>query len=107
MRKSALQRTLPPLSSRRARMTIPGPEVPAAAANTASGKNRDTENFPVGSFLIRPELRPHIHTFYNFARAADDIADHPLLEPQEKLIRLSRFTAVLLSDKANEVPQAV
>ena len=70
-------------------------------------KGRDGENFPVGSFLIRPDLRPHIHTFYNFARTADDIADHPLLEPKEKLIRLSRFTAVLLSDKADDVPAAV
>ena len=75
--------------------------------DTASGKNRSTENFPVGSFLIRPDLRTHVHAFYNFARAADDISDHPLLDPQEKLIRLSRFTAVLLSDKANDVPSAI
>src|SRR5580698_3349877 len=75
--------------------------------DTASGKNRKTENFPVGSWLIRPDLRVHVHAFYNFARAADDISDHPLLDPQEKLIRLSRFTAVLLSDKANDVPSAV
>ena len=75
-----------------------------ASAEILGDKNRYTENFPVGSSLIRADLRPHIHTLYNFARTADDIADHPLLEPQEKLIRLSRFTAVLLSDKANEVP---
>src|SRR5580704_18559480 len=74
---------------------------------TPSGKNRRGENFPVGSFLIRPDLRAHVHAFYNFARAADDISDHPLLDPQEKVIRLSRFTAVLLSDKANDVPSAV
>lgn len=83
------------------------PEDASRSAEILSGKNRDTENFPVGSFLIRPDLREHVHVFYNFARAADDIADHPLLEPQEKLIRLSRFTAVLLSDKAHEVPTAV
>ncbi len=75
--------------------------------NTASGKNRNTENFPVGSKLIRPDLRVHVHAFYNFARAADDISDHPLLEAQEKIIRLSRFTAVLLSDRASDVPVAV
>jgi farnesyl-diphosphate farnesyltransferase len=79
----------------------------APAKDTASGKNRGTENFPVGSFLIRPDLRPHVHVFYNFARSADDIADHPLLEPKEKVLRLSRFTAVLLSDKSNDVPTAV
>lgn len=75
--------------------------------DTDSGKNRNTENFPVGSFLIRPDLRPHVHAFYNFAREADDISDHPLLEPQEKIRRLNRFSAVLLDDKANDVPSAV
>ena len=37
------------------------------------------ENFPVGSLLIRRELRPHVHAFYRFARNADDIADNPAL----------------------------
>ena len=72
-----------------------------------SGKNRDTENFPVGSWLIRPDLRPHVHAFYNFARAADDISDHPLLEPQEKIRRLNRFSAVLLDNSADDVPSAI
>jgi farnesyl-diphosphate farnesyltransferase len=85
----------------------PVPEPAPARAFDTPTKNRDQENFPVGSFLIRPDLREHVHVFYNFARTADDIADHPLLEPQEKLIRLSRFTAVLLSEKANDVPAAV
>jgi squalene synthase HpnC len=75
--------------------------------DTSSGKNRETENFPVGSFLIRPELRPHVHAFYNFARAADDISDHPILEAQEKVSRLERFAVTLLDDKNNEVPSAV
>jgi squalene synthase HpnC len=75
--------------------------------DTASGKNRGTENFPVGSLLIRPDLRAHVHAFYNFARAADDISDHPLLDAQEKVTRLSRFTSVLLSEKADDVPEAV
>ncbi len=56
----------------------------AALTDTASGKNRETENFPVGSLLIRPDLRAHVHAFYNFARAADDISDHPLLEPEDQ-----------------------
>ena len=33
------------------------------------------ENFPVGSFLIHPNLRRHVHRIYAFARVADDIAD--------------------------------
>ncbi|HUY69394.1 MAG TPA: squalene synthase HpnC [Alphaproteobacteria bacterium] len=74
---------------------------------TVSGKNRETENFPVGSFLIRPDVRAHVHTFYNFARAADDISDDPLLEPQAKVAQLKRFAEVLRDEKLNDVPTAV
>jgi hydroxysqualene synthase len=80
---------------------IPNPE-----SLLASGKNRSTENFPVGSFLIRPDLRAHVHAFYNFARAADDISDHPLLDPAEKIRRLDQFAAVLGDDAAEAVPEA-
>lgn len=38
------------------------------------------ENFPVGSLLIRKNLRPHVHTIYAFARTADNFADE--LAPQ-------------------------
>ena len=75
--------------------------------NTASGKNRDTENFPVGSWLIRPDLRVHVHAFYNFARAADDISDHPLLDAADKVARLDKFAATLKDEKNIEVPEAV
>lgn len=73
---------------------------------TASGKNRGTENFPVGSFLIRPDLRAHVHALYNFARAADDISDAPLLDPAEKVRRLDRFAVTLGDDGSEEVPEA-
>ena len=73
---------------------------------TPSGKNRDTENFPVGSLLIRPDLRAHVHAFYSFARAADDISDNPLMDPAEKVRRLNRFGEVLLDDNAQDVPSA-
>lgn len=75
--------------------------------NTASGKNRDTENFPVGSLLIRPDLRAHVHAFYDFARAADDISDHPLIDAQDKISRLDKFAVTLLDEENNEIPQAV
>ncbi len=75
--------------------------------DTASGKNRHHENFPVGSFLIRADLRPHVHAFYDFARAADDVADHPLLEPSLKVARLNMFAETLLSDSCDDVPTAV
>ena len=77
-----------------------------AQIDTASGKNRSTENFPVGSFLIRADLRPHVHALYNFARAADDISDHPLLEAEDKIARLDQFAVTLLG-KDDLVPSAV
>ena len=63
---------------------------------TASGKTATDENFPVGSFLIAPSLRPHVAAFYDFARAADDIADSPDLEPADKVARLDAFQAALV-----------
>ena len=65
------------------------------ALETPSGKSRTDENFPVGSFLIRPDLRPHVHAFYAFARNADDIGDNPALSPETKLDRLNRMAAIL------------
>lgn len=61
----------------------------------ASGKGAGDENFPVGSFLIAPPLRPHVKAFYDFARAADDIGDDPKLPENEKVRRLRAFRAVL------------
>lgn len=79
---------------------------------TPSGKAASGENFPVGSWLIRKDLRRHVHTFYLFARAADDIADNPALAPDEKLRRLDRMGEILagahVDDKAgNDAPSAV
>jgi squalene synthase HpnC len=66
-----------------------------SAVETPSGKGAGEENFPVGSLLIAPRLRPHVATYYAFARAADDIADNPALSPEEKLRRLEAFRATL------------
>ncbi len=62
---------------------------------TPSGKGSGDENFPVASRLIAPRLRPHVMRYYDFARAADDIADNPALAPQEKITRLDAFEAGL------------
>ena len=59
-----------------------------AEVETPSGKGAADENFPVGSRLIAPALRPHVMRYYAFARGADDIADNPNLTPDEKLRRL-------------------
>ncbi len=87
--------------------------VPAnGAIETPSGKAAAGENFPVGSWLIRKDLRRHVHVFYLFARAADDIADNPALAPAEKVRRLDRMGEILAGapgdgNAAAEAPSAV
>ncbi|HWK36984.1 squalene synthase HpnC [Sphingomonas sp.] len=66
-----------------------------AATNLASGKDHKAENFPVASVLLKREHRAPIMAFYRFARAADDIADHPTAPPAEKLARLAAMRAGL------------
>jgi farnesyl-diphosphate farnesyltransferase len=67
----------------------------ASPVEAPSGKGRGDENFPVGSWLIRRDLRVHVHAFYRFARNADDIADSPALAADDKLRRLDRMAAIL------------
>ncbi len=77
--------------------------LPASTENleTPSGKRADNENFPVGSFLIARKLRPHVATYYAFARAGDDISDDPTLSQEQKIKRLTAFeTALLTPNKA-------
>ena len=73
-------------------MTAP----PASPIETPSGKDVAYENFPVGSWLLPASLRPHIAVFYAFARAADDIADHPSLMAEDKVARLDAFEEAIL-----------
>jgi len=68
------------------------------AADFASGKGHRDENFPVASWLVRRELRAPILAFYRFARAADDVADHPQADERQKLDQLARMEAALLGD---------
>jgi squalene synthase HpnC len=79
----------------------------SALVEAPSGKGRQDENFPVGSRLIRAELRPHVHAFYGFARNADDIADDPALQSDEKLRRLDTMGAVLVGDAEDGAPSAI
>jgi squalene synthase HpnC len=76
------------------------------SVETWSGKGRTDENFPVGSALIRPALRPHVHAFYAFARNADDIADSPELDAPDKLRRLDQMEAVLTGKADGGSPSA-
>jgi hydroxysqualene synthase len=72
------------------------------AADLASGKGRENENFPVASRLIRPELRPTVFAFYRFARLADDVADHPSVSADEKLARLAALEAGLRGEAGGD-----
>jgi squalene synthase HpnC len=60
-----------------------------------SGKSHRDENFPVASRLIKAKHRGPILAFYRFVRAADDVADHPRLQPGEKLALLNALEAAL------------
>ena len=72
------------------------PDAMPRAVETPSGKDSGNENFPVGSWLLPARLRPHVATFYAFARAIDDIADNPALEPEDKVVRLDGFATAIL-----------
>jgi len=78
----------------------------SATVETPSGKGSGDENFPVGSFLIRRDLRPHVHAFYRFAREADDVADNPALSPTDKVRRLDRMGEVLEGAPGGDAPAA-
>lgn len=79
----------------------------AATIETWSGKDRGDENFPVGSLLIRRDLRAHVHAFYAFARNADDIADSATLAAAEKIGRLDVMEDVLLGRRDAGSPSAL
>ncbi len=69
---------------------------------TPSGKAAADENFPVGSWLLPARLRPHVATFYAYARAIDDIADNPSLSPDDKIARLEGFANAVTGAGAPE-----
>jgi hydroxysqualene synthase len=78
-----------------------------ASVEIWSGKGAGDENFPVGSRLIRADLRRHVHAFYMFARNADDIADSATLAPADKIGRLDRMEAVLTGQADSGSPSAM
>ncbi|MBV1688648.1 squalene synthase HpnC [Novosphingobium sp. G106] len=71
-------------------------------SDLSSGKGHRDENFPVASFLLKPEHRAPIMAFYRFARAADDIADHAEALETEKLRLLGEMRAGLAGNGAPE-----
>ncbi|MBY0511473.1 MAG: squalene synthase HpnC [Rhodospirillaceae bacterium] len=75
----------------------------AVKGETPSGKGAADENFPVGSWLIPRALRPHVASYYAFARAIDDIADNPDLAADDKVMRLEGFAAALNGQNSDPV----
>jgi squalene synthase HpnC len=73
------------------------------SADFRSGKGHRDENFPVASRLVSARHRPVIMAFYDFARAADDIADHPTLPADEKLRGLDGMEASLTGASSDDV----
>ena len=61
------------------------------------------ENFPVASRLMPAHLRPHAAAIYAFARIADDFADEPGREPEERIRLLADWKARLHSALAGRV----
>jgi squalene synthase HpnC len=72
------------------------------ARDLRSGKGPRDENFPVASILIEARFRPPIMALYSFARAADDVADHPSASASEKLHRLAEMRGALIGDHDRE-----
>ena len=69
-----------------------------ATGTLATGKGENDENFPVASWLLRADARAPVMAFYRFARAADDIADHPTASADDKLRLLAAMRAGLAGD---------
>ncbi len=63
-----------------------------------SGKGHKDENFPVASFILRPQHRAVIMAFYRFARAADDVADSADAPADRKIALLDAMGATLAGD---------
>ena len=82
-----------------------GSETGVENVESWSGKDKADENFPVGG-LIRPDLRRHVHAYYDFARNADDIGDSPDLSAEEKIRRLDHMEDVLLGKRVGGSPSA-
>jgi hydroxysqualene synthase len=80
------------------RTTLDPIYIVATSGRSSNGtiKTDRDENFPVGWLLISAQHRATILAFYRFVRAADDIADSPVLSTHEKIARLDHLEAGLL-----------
>jgi hydroxysqualene synthase len=74
----------------------------STATELRSGKGHTDENFPVAKFIQKRHRGP-ILAFYRFVRAADDVADHTTLTPDEKLALLDSLDAALTGNGPPDV----
>ncbi len=70
----------------------------STAHDLASGKGHKDENFPVASFILRPQHRAVVMAFYRFARVADDVADNAEATLEQKIALLDLMGASLAGD---------
>ena len=77
-------------------MTPPAAD-PAASPSVLPAQIEHYENFPVASFLCPEHLRAPIIAIYQFARAADDIADEGSATAAERLSDLAAFRGELIA----------
>jgi phytoene synthase len=75
-----------------------------AYAACARDARRHYENFPVASWLLPRDARPHVAAIYAFARAADDFADEGDLAPADRHRLLDSWRARLLKAASSARP---
>ena len=70
-------------------------DLTSAFAHCARITNAHYENFPVASWLLPGNIRPHVYSIYAFARTADDYADEPGMTQEERLEKLDEWKRML------------
>jgi phytoene synthase len=80
------------------------PELRDAYAACQTLAESHYENFPVASRLMPKQLRPHVAAVYAFARTADDFADEPGRERDERL-RLLIDWRTRLHNRSDRTPE--
>lgn len=65
---------------------------------------RKRENFPVASRLIPRKARRTVLAFYDFARGADTIADHPTMDAADKEAALTKLRDAIAQHFKNQMP---
>lgn len=75
----------------KARSGVPEAELERAYRACAGIARRHYENFPVASLLLPAHMRPAIAAIYAFARRADDFADEPGPDADERIRLLDEW----------------